>query len=233
MKITAVKTRVFRPNEDLLSFINEHIGRLGERSVLVITSKIVALAEGRWIANIDAEGKEEVIRAESEIVLATPYARMTIRDGQAMANAGVDESNADGALILLPRDSFRTASFVRRQLMKKHRLHELGVVITDSRTMPFRSGITGVALGYAGIKGLRDYRGEKDIFGRPFKFSRVDVADSLAAAAVLTMGEGRERRPLAIVTGAPVEYRERTNKRELLVDIKNDMYGPLLRLFKD
>ena len=103
----------------------------------------------------------------------------------------------------------------------------LGVLITDSRTVPLRSGVTGVALGYAGFRGIKDYKGQKDIFGREFKFSSVDVADSLATAAVLVMGEGREQQPLAIIKGAPIEFSNKTYHKELEIAIRDDMYLPL------
>ncbi|MDB5265104.1 MAG: hypothetical protein JWN64_675, partial [Parcubacteria group bacterium] len=105
---------------------------------------------------------------------------------------------------------------------------KLGVIITDSGLTPLRAGITGIALGYAGMKGLKDYRKEKDLFGRPFRFETVSVVDSLAAAAVLTMGEGNESIPLAVVSDAPVEFTDRMNRKERLIPIKEDIYLPFL-----
>jgi F420-0:gamma-glutamyl ligase len=67
------------------------------------------------------------------------------------------------------------------------------------------------------------------VFGRPFKFSRVNIADSLATAAVLCMGEGDERRPLAVISDAPIEYLEKINKNELKIAPTEDMYGPLFK----
>lgn len=116
-----------------------------------------------------------------------------------MASAGIDESNANGKLVLLPKDSFKTARFLRDKLRQKYGVRHLGVLITDSRTTPLRAGVTGVALGYAGFRGVKDYRGTPDIFGRKFKFSRTDVADSLATAAVFAIGR-RER------TATPSNY---------------------------
>jgi len=227
MKIKTIKTRIFKPKENLLSFIDDYFPRLAEKSVLVVTSKIVALSEGRIVENADEQIKAETIKRESDFVLPTEYVCLTIKDGQVMANAGIDESNANGSLILLPQDSFRAAGKIRNYLKKKHGLKNLGVIITDSRSLPLRSGITGIALGYAGIKGLKDYRQELDIFGRPFHYSRVDVADSLATAAVLCMGEGNERRPLAVVLEAPVEYAEKINRNELRIEAKDDIYRPV------
>ncbi|HLC90005.1 MAG TPA: coenzyme F420-0:L-glutamate ligase, partial [Patescibacteria group bacterium] len=80
-------------------------------------------------------------------------------------------------------------------------------------------------------RGIKDYRGTPDIFGRKFKFSRTDIADSLATAAVLVMGEGNERRPLAIIEKAPVEFCDKVNRAELHINIQEDMYRPLFSKF--
>ena len=103
---------------------------------------------------------------------------------------------------------------------------------TDSRTQPLRAGIIGAALGYAGFKGLRGYQGRKDIFGRKFKFSSTNIADCLATSAVLVMGEGDERQPLAIIEQAPVEFCQRVNKNQLDIDLADDIYLPLLKNIK-
>jgi len=231
MKINAIKTRVFRPRQDLLAFIDKYISSFSEKDILVVTSKIVALAEGRLVKKTDKRAKLRIIRQESEAVLRTKHVCLTIKDGMALANAGVDESNADGQIILLPQDSFQAATEIRQYFKNKYRLKKFGVIITDSRCLPLRAGITGIALGYAGFKGLKDYRRKKDIFGRPFKFSRVDVADSLATAAVLIMGEGREQQPLAVIKDAPAHYISRVDRGELKISIQDDIYGPLFRKF--
>ena len=85
-----------------------------------------------------------------------------------MANAGIDESNAMGKIILLPKNSFKSAEIIRKKLQNKFGVKNLGILITDSRLFPLRAGIVGVALGYAGFKGIKNYIGKKDIFGRIF-----------------------------------------------------------------
>ena len=227
MIIRPVKTRVFKEGENLLSFITRYVRTIPEQSVIVVTSKIVALAEKRTAIIENRGTKAELILKESEFAIPTKYAWLTIKDGMVMASAGIDESNANGKLILLPNDSFRTARIVRKKLQEKYRTKNLGVLITDSRTIPLRAGVTGVALGYAGFRGIKDYRGTPDIFGRKFHFSRTDVADSLATAAVLTMGEGREQTPIAIIKKAPVVFSNMTKRNELSISIEDDMYRPL------
>lgn len=231
MLVKAVKTKIFQAKQNLISFIEYHIPKISDNTILVVTSKIVALSEGRVEENINENSKLKIIKRESELVLQTKYVCLTMKDGVVMANAGVDESNANGKIILLPRDSFKSARILRNYFKKKYDLKNFGVIISDSRSLPLRSGITGVALGYAGFSGLKDYRKQLDIFNRPFHFSRVNVADSLATAAVLCMGEGNERRPLALITGFPFQSLERVNKNELKINIKEDFYGPMFKKF--
>jgi coenzyme F420-0:L-glutamate ligase len=231
MQIRVFKTKVFKENEDVIEFILKYIKKIPENSVLVITSKIVALAEGRVVSFDDKipykKFREKLIKKESDFALETKQTWLTIKDGMVMSSAGIDESNAKGKLILLPRDSFKSALMIRNKLKKKFKVKKLGILITDSRIFPLRVGIVGVALGYAGFKGVRDYRGTKDIFGRILKMSRTDVADSLATASVLCMGEGKERQPLALITNSSIEFTEKINKKELIINPKDDLYLPL------
>ncbi|MDO8575845.1 MAG: coenzyme F420-0:L-glutamate ligase [bacterium] len=231
MNVRPVKTRVFKQGEDLIAFITRHVKRLKNGSVLAVTSKIVALAEGSVVRATSARAKAAIIRAESEWQLQAKHGKLTLKDGLLMWNAGIDESNAKGNVILLPEDSFAAAQKIHSSLLQNYKIKKLGVIITDSRIMPLRAGVVGVALGYAGFKGLRDYRGKKDIFGRKLKHTQTDIADSLATAAVLTMGEGKEQRPLCLIEDAPVEFCEKGNRKELVVAPKDDMYRPLFGKF--
>ncbi len=227
MNILPIKTKVFKEGQDLVSFIEDNIPSLEEGSILVVTSKIVALAENRTVNESDKATKERIIKQESEIAIQTKHVWLTVKDGMIMASAGIDESNADGKLILLPENSYKSAEYLYQELRKKYSLQNLGILITDSRTAPFRAGVTGVALGYAGFRGIKDYREQVDIFNRPFKFVQVNIADSLATAAVFEMGEGNEMQPLAIITDIDLEYCEKVDPQELVIPLEDDMYLPL------
>lgn len=222
MKIRAIKTKIFREGASLPDFVLAHITRLKEGAVLVVSSKIVSLAEER---TADPKDRERLIKKESRRAMKTKKVWLTEKDGILMANAGIDESNANGKIILLPKDSYHSADILRKALMKRFKLKKLGVIISDSVVMPRRKGVVGVALGYAGFKGVRDYKGKNDLFGRKFKFASSNVADSLATSAMLMMGEGNERQPLAIVEGAPVGFLGSVKKAEIHVSEKEDMYG--------
>lgn len=227
MLINPIKTRIFQEGENLFTFITHYLKKIPEQSIIVVTSKIAALAEERTAIANGIKAKEKIIRAESKFAMSTKYVWLTIKDGMLMANAGIDESNANGKLILLPKNSFITARLLRKKLQQQYGVKQLGVLITDSRTTPLRLGVTGVALGYAGFRGVKDYRGAPDLFKRKFKFSRVNVADSLATAAVLVMGEGKEQQPLAIIKKAPIKFCSSVSRGELRVDPQDDMYQPL------
>ena len=236
MHIKPIKTRIFRESENLLSFIYHYVPTIPEKSILVVTSKIVALAEGRVVPYLYMNYKSfgTLVKEESDWAIRTKYTWLTLKDNTVMASAGIDRSNADGKMILLPKDSFISARAVLAKIRTHYTRKEVGVLITDSRLLPLRAGVVGVATGYAGFGGVRDYRGHKDIFGRMLHFSRTDIADSLATAAVLTMGEGNERRPLALITDAPVVYlKHNPSKKELHIDPREDVYQPFFTHIKN
>ncbi len=229
MKITPIRTHIFKNGESLVAFVHSYLKKIPERSVIVVASKIVALSEGRVA---EKSKRDSLIKKESERAIKTRHTWLTIKNGMIMASAGIDESNADGKLVLLPKDSFASAAALRKALRRIYRVKKLGVIISDSHIAPLRAGTTAHAIGYAGIKGIRDYRGTKDLFGRKMKISRTNVVDSIATAATLVVGEGNERTPLALVIGAPVECVERVNKNELRIAPKDDMYWPVLQRFQ-
>ena len=210
MIIQPIRCAIFRPLQSLEAYVVRSVPKLHDGDILVVTSKIVALSEGRVMENGRGR-KTRLIKQESQKAFKTRWCYLTLKNGHWCPNAGIDESNADGKLILWPRDSYQSASTLRKILMRKFKIRKLGVLITDSRTFPLRAGVTGVALGYAGFEGLRDYRGKPDIFKRALKMTQTNVADALASAAVLLMGEGNEQMPLALIREALIKFTEKNN----------------------
>lgn len=229
MIVTPIKTSVVHVGDDLIAHITQHIPKLADNSILIVTSKIVAYAEGRWVPHASARLKAKLVREESEWQMKTKYCWLTIKDGAILGSAGVDESNAHGGIVLLPRDSYASAKKIRDELCVHYGVKNLGVIISDSRLLPLRAGVVAIAVGYAGISGIREYRGTPDLDGRVMSYSRTDVADSLATAAVVVMGEGAECQPLAVITDAPVEWVDDVDPRELYIDPREDVYAPLWR----
>lgn len=225
LRVRPIPCNIFTRGQNLERYIAQHIKHIPDGSIVVITSKIVALSQRRTVDI--SEQKDDWIKKESDYAIKTKWCYLTLKEGHWCPNAGIDESNAPhGGLILWPKNSFAVAQRVRQKLLRTYRRKKLGVLVTDSHLSPLRAGVTGVALGYAGFKGLRDYRGTPDLFDRSMKMTQTNVADTLASAAVLMMGEGSERCPLALITHAPVAFIGRVDRSELHMDPAEDLYSP-------
>lgn len=244
MIIKAIKTRKFLPPEDnLWELLSENIKVLAENSVVAITSKVVSIAEGRCISIQEFPDKDKLITSEADKYLprdAAPGGLVmhTIKNNMMIASAGIDESNGNNFYILWPKDPQLSAKRIWKFLTKKFKIKNLGIIITDSRLVPLKRGVVGVAIGYFGFKPLRDYRGKVDIFGRVLKMETSNLPDSIASAAVLEMGEGKEQTPLGIITDVP--YLEFTNRLpeddkgefSFTMPEKEDMFYPLIASVK-
>lgn len=231
MNLTAVHTDVFKEGNELPPFILRFIPHAAENTVLAVSSKIVALWKNNTVPYTSLAQKETLIQQHSTAALKTPLAWLTIKDGMVMTNAGIDESNAQGKLILLP-DCYAAAAELCAALKQAWHVQNIGVVITDSMILPLRAGVIAAAVGYAGFKGVKDLRGQADIFGKPLQTTLVNVADSLATAAALLMGEANEQCPLCLIEKAPVVFTQQTDRNEIKYPPQHDLYTPLLQAAK-
>jgi coenzyme F420-0:L-glutamate ligase/coenzyme F420-1:gamma-L-glutamate ligase len=220
-----------------------YIPRLGD--VLLICQKIVSKSENRFVVLDSVQvspraqelagvcGKdprlvEIILRESSEVVRCAPRVLIVRhRLGHVMANAGVDQSNvpdSESRVLLLPLDPDGSAASLRAALSPTLRPTP-AVVITDTFGRPWRQGVCGTAIGSSGIVALLDRRGEKDRFGRELQVTQVAVADGIAAAATLVMGEGAEGRPVVIARGLPVTWqREAASAADLLRPLAEDLF---------
>jgi coenzyme F420-0:L-glutamate ligase/coenzyme F420-1:gamma-L-glutamate ligase len=212
-----------KPGDDLTAILADAVRaagtRLGDGDILVVTQKIVSKAEGRSVALSDIEPGAEALRLADitrkdarlvELVLQESTAVLRAvpnvliarhRLGLVMANAGIDRSNigagdAERAL-LLPIDPDASAARISAAL-------GCPVVISDSFGRPWRMGVVAVGIGAAGLPAIDDRRGLLDRDGRPLEVTQIAVADLLASAAALAMGEGGEGIPAVIVRGYAV-----------------------------
>jgi F420-0:gamma-glutamyl ligase len=150
-------------------------------------------------------------------------------------NAGIDQSNAAGRLALWPRDPQRSANDLWRRL-RKHSAGRarLGVVIADSGGIPLNWGVVGRGIAHCGFLALRDYVGTPDLYGRNLTMEKTNLVQSIAAAAVLEMGEGAEQTPVAVVEDVgrlQFQQREPTAAElsALRISLEDDAYAPILR----
>jgi coenzyme F420-0:L-glutamate ligase / coenzyme F420-1:gamma-L-glutamate ligase len=204
--------------------LERHALKPEAEDVLLVAQKIVSKSEGRLVDLTSVEPSprardlaercakdprlvEVILRESSEVVRCAPQILIVRhRLGFVMANAGVDQSNVPGSasrVLLLPEDPDRSAAELR-QALAAILGSAPGVIVTDTFGRPWRLGVCGTAIGASGVTTLLDRRGEADRFGRELKVTQVAVADALAAAAALVMGEGAEGRPVVLARGLPV-----------------------------
>jgi coenzyme F420-0:L-glutamate ligase / coenzyme F420-1:gamma-L-glutamate ligase len=215
---------LIEPGDDLCSIIADAlvaadiVPRNGD--TLVIAQKIVSKAEGRYVELAQvmpsaralelagATGKDarliEVILSESTEIIRQHKDLLIVahRLGYVMANAGVDQSNITGGdrVLLLPENPDASCATLKAAFDRSFGA-DIAVVINDSFGRAWRNGVVGVALGAAGLPALRNLVGQPDLFGRPMRVTEVGIADELAAAASLLMGQADEGTPVVHVRG--------------------------------
>ena len=231
--------------DDLAELIADALQRsdtqLDDHDVLVVAQKIVSKAEGRLVdlatvvpseqarrrarqTGMDPRLVELILRESVRVVRQTDSLIITENTiGIVMANSGVDQSNIEaGHALLLPEDPDRSAVTLRQQLMQ--RLSKtVGVVIADSMGRAWRKGIVGHAIGVAGVQALVDLRTSLDLFGRALRVTQIGLADEIASAATVVMGQGGEGRPVVLVRGFG-GFDQPTNARELVRDKDRDLF---------
>jgi coenzyme F420-0:L-glutamate ligase/coenzyme F420-1:gamma-L-glutamate ligase len=231
---------LIQPGDDLAQILGDAIERLEgsprpfeSGDVLVIAQKIVSKAENRYVdldrvtpspraievaqqCDKDPRLIEVVLWDTSEIIRLRPGLIIVEHQlGFVCANAGVDRSNVapDGIdrVLRLPENPDRSAAHIRSVLRDRFQI-DLGVIIADSHGRPHRMGTIGVAIGLAGLPGMEDWRGRKDLFGYTLQHTEVGVADQIASAATLLLGQAAEKIPAALVRGAIFEVRDGSAK---------------------
>lgn len=239
MQVRAIQTPVVKKDYDLFALIQDSLRSLEEKSVVVVTSKVVALCEGnvRRIKTGTHEEKLRLAKKEAEAYIDQTYSKydmlITIKHGLVAVNAGVDESNTGKYYAFLPKDPYQSAKEIWQFLREELKVKQVGVLITDSKTLPLKWGTTGTALAHCGFKALSNKIGLPDLFGRKLKMTQVNMAEGLAVAAVVEMGEAAEARPLAVITdvsGLEFSSRPPTKKQiqDLRIKLEDDVYGPML-----
>ncbi len=239
-----------QPGDDLPAIVGDGIARAVQSpragDVVVIAQKIFSKAEDRFVvldtvrpsarAQEIAEktGKDprivELILGESHAVLRTRKNVLVVehRLGMVLASAGIDQSNIgpdrDGRerALLLPVDPDGSCQAMRNGLMKRFGV-EIGVIMNDSIGRAWRNGIVGTAIGVAGVPALLDRRGAPDRFGRKLEITMIGVADEIAAAASILMGQADEGTPAVHLRGVPYGRRE-ASVRELIRARDEDLF---------
>lgn len=218
---------LIEPNDPLASILIDALNANGlameSGDILVVAQKIVSKAEGRYVTlsevrpserarhyaertGKDARFVEVVLSELTEVIRDAPNVLIVAhRLGFIMANAGIDQSNirhagGDERVLLLPEVPDAAAAGIKASLDEAFGA-STGVIINDSFGRPWRNGVTGVALGAAGVPSLLNMIGSPDLFGRRLQMTEIAVADEIAAGASLVMGQAAEGMPAVLVRG--------------------------------
>jgi len=227
MRVYAVKTRLVRAGDSIVDVVLESLKEqhleLEDEDILALTSKIIAYAENRLakLSEVKPSGKadelaqhfslqpqfaELISREADKIYGGVEKAVLTLKNGILTANAGIDNKNAPvNWVVLWPKSAQQCARDLRGEIIRRTGKH-VGVLIVDSGLAPLRKGTRGLALAVAGFNPVRDKRGEKDLYGKPLVITQHAIADDLASAAHLLMGEASEKTPLVLIKDSPVDF---------------------------
>ncbi len=224
---------LIKSGDDLATLILDGLNRaklsLQDNDVIVIGQKVISKSEGclRDLRLVTPSDEARRLARESqkdarevEVLLSESRKILRIRPGLIIvehklgficANAGIDHSNVDGEpgdwVLTLPPDPDASAREIRHRLQETARC-EIGVLIIDSHGRTWRLGTVGTAIGVAGFPALLDLRGRPDLFGTPLQTTEVGLADELAAAASIMMGQADEGHPVVHVRGLPYPLRD-------------------------
>jgi coenzyme F420-0:L-glutamate ligase/coenzyme F420-1:gamma-L-glutamate ligase len=237
---------IIQPRDDLAAMLLTAVRTLHPRDgdVLVVTSKIVSKAEGRFanlrdvtpsaralelaqVTRKDARLVELILRESLTVSRAAPGVLITQhRLGFVSANAAIDHSNVSTDLdmvLLMPLDPDRSAAELYKCLSHALGAH-VAVVIVDSHGRPHRLGTVGVAVGVAGMPGVEDWRGRPDLFGFQLQHTEIGLADMVASAATLLLGQAAEGIPAVLVRGVAYSQRD-GNAAEIIRPAHLNLYA--------
>jgi coenzyme F420-0:L-glutamate ligase / coenzyme F420-1:gamma-L-glutamate ligase len=236
------KSQKFNLYETVLKELRANGIALESGDILVVSSKFAAMSEGRVVKlervvpsnsaitlahQYDLDGPmAQLVLEESERVLGgIPGFVLALSHGVLAPNAGIDRSNVPkGYAILYPKRPEVTARRLRERLFPhvsrpKGESKELGIILSDSRIIPTRLGTVGVALAVAGMKSIIDSRGKRDLFENELKVTIRAVADQIATAVQLLMGESSESTPIVLVRGLDFVFESRLSPAEKILTI--------------
>jgi dihydrofolate synthase / folylpolyglutamate synthase len=242
MHVTAYKTPIITAQDNLQQIIAKAIPSIPEKSFLVVASKIFSTVENRFVPKTttdpnDKSEKHELVKQEAEWYTDPTSSKydvmLTIKRNWIFANAGIDESNANDDYILWPEDPQKSINELWRWACEHYQVKELGLIMTDSASIPLNWGVVGHGIAFCGFNPLKSYIGKPDLFGRLLKMEQVSILQSVATAAVLEMGEGNESTPLAVVEGVQeVEFHDHVPTDQelaaLKIELEDDVFAPIL-----
>ena len=238
---------VIKEGDDLALLICQAAEKQGtpiqKGDIIVATHVVVSRAEGnvvdletvspsefaKTIANTTGKDPRlvEVILRESKSIVRMREGKLITetKQGLVCANSGIDHSNVPGNTTVapLPKNADRSAQRIRHKILELTK-KDVAVIVSDTHGRPLRLGEINIALGTSGFKPLRDRRGEKDLFGHTIRIKRTAIADELASAAELVIGQTNESIPVAIIRGYSYPKSETAKATNLIRSSEEDLF---------
>ena len=238
---------IIKKGDDLALLICQAAEKQGTHiqngDIIVITHVVVSRAEGNVVnletvtpsefANTIAKTTHkdprlvEVILRESKSIVRMSNGKLITetKQGLVCANSGIDQSNVpeNNVVALLPEDADKSARTLRQNVLKISG-KEVAIIVSDTHGRPLRQGEINIALGTSGFEPLRDRRGEKDLFGYAIRIKRTAIADELASAAELVIGQTNEGIPVAIIRGYSYPKSETANATRMIRSPGEDLF---------
>ncbi len=246
MQIIPLKvSKILKPGDNLIDLIVELISSKVDKpssgDILAMSIKIVSISKGYIIEktsikpsekalrisrkyNVSPETVELILKKKIVILGGTNGVLATFNRGILIGNGGLDRKNVGVEYIVYwPDDPDSEAYNIRKELYTRLGV-SLGVILVDSHVNPLRKGTTAVVVGLSGLNPLRDYRGTKDLYGRKIRFTIQNIADELASAAHIYMGEGVEKTPFVYIKNPPTAPCENCTSELMKLDPKECVY---------
>lgn len=238
---------IIREGDDIASIICERAA-IEENDIIVIASTIISKSEGRMFQldsilpgeeakriaeklGIEAEFVQAVINRSREVLVEYPILLVETDNGHVCIKAGIDESNVDpGYLADLPLKPDRSAENIGRKI-EKLTGRNISVIVTDTNGRAFKIGQTGIAIGVYAIHPIKNWKGQKDLFGHVLEITEEAIADEIASTANLLMGEGSGGYPVVILRGLNLRL-EKASIKEMYRSEKEDIIKKGLRCLR-
>jgi coenzyme F420-0:L-glutamate ligase len=212
-------------NGDIIA-VSSKVVSLSERNIVSL-SKVSPTISARRLASrfgLIPEFAQVVLDESDAVYGGVPGVLLTLKNGDAVANSGVDRKNAPGeSVIPWPANPQRSAETIRKTTNQKLG-KKVGVVIVDSRVTPLRLGTIGLAIACSGIQPVNDARGTRDLYGRKVQMTLQALGDGIAGAAHILMGETRETVPFVLVRDAPVKLNRNKRAGTMTLPVKDCLY---------
>ena len=239
---------LIRPGQDLSKEIIKAISsesiEVDDGDVIAIAQKIVSKSENRYLDISLLSPSDEAITLSKQIDKDPKFIQAILNESKKVvryrmgvlivehklgfihANAGIDRSNIDqeqDIVLLLPEDPDASAKAISKSLSKFF-TKNISVIITDTMGRPFRNGIVGFTIGSHNIECLLDERGKKDLYGNKLRVTQIGIADELAAASSLLMGQAAQKKPVILIKGYQFKQNNLSDSRSLIRSEEEDLF---------